>query len=204
MIRIKYGYEQHLPSDYNFYFTGNHMMQKLSSFIFYRLWGWELIGRFPEVSKCVVIVAPHTSWVDFVLGLLVRSIVGKEVHFIGKHSLFKPPFGWIFRSLGGTPIDRSKNSDTVAQTVEIFRQRKVFRLALSPEGTRKKVEKWKTGFYYIARQAEVPIIMVALDFGKKQVKISDPVWTSGDINADRKTFMGFFQGVEGKIPEYGI
>lgn len=180
------------------------MMQKLSSFIFYRLWGWELVGRFPEVSKCVVIVAPHTSWVDFIIGLLVRSIVGLEVNFIGKHSLFKPPFGWIFRSLGGTPIDRSKNSDTVAQTVEIFRQREVFRLALSPEGTRKKVEKWKTGFYYIARQANVPIVMVALDFGKKQVKISDAVWTSGDINTDMEIFMGFFQGVKGKIPEYGI
>ena len=178
------------------------MMQKLSSFIFYRLWGWELVGRFPEVSKCVVIVAPHTSWVDFIIGLLVRSIVGLEVNFIGKHSLFKPPFGWIFRSLGGTPIDRSKNSDTVAQTVEIFRQREVFRLALSPEGTRKKVEKWKTGFYYIARQANVPIVMVALDFGKKQVKLSGPNFPTNNKDADFEVYRKFFQGVVGKIPAY--
>ena len=141
-------------------------MRTLSSFIYYRLLGWKLVGSFPEVSQCVVIVAPHTSWVDFIIGLLVRSIVGKEVHFIGKHSLFKPPFGWLFRWLGGTPIDRSKNQDTVASTVEIFKRKEVFRLALSPEGTRKKVETWKTGFYYIAKQAGVPVVMVALDFGQ--------------------------------------
>ncbi|MBT8282654.1 MAG: 1-acyl-sn-glycerol-3-phosphate acyltransferase, partial [Muriicola sp.] len=101
-------------------------MKKLSSFIFLRLWGWKIVGSFPDIAKCVVIVAPHTSWVDFIVGVLVRSIVGEEIHFIGKHSLFKPPFGWIFRSLGGTPIDRSKNSDTVASTVEIFEQKEVF------------------------------------------------------------------------------
>ncbi|WP_342774046.1 1-acyl-sn-glycerol-3-phosphate acyltransferase [Muriicola soli] len=178
------------------------MMKKLSSFIFHRLWGWELIGSFPEITKCVVIVAPHTSWVDFIIGVLVRSIVGKEVHFIGKHSLFKPPFGWIFRSLGGTPIDRSKNSDTVASTVEIFKQKEVFRLALSPEGTRKKVEKWKTGFYYIARQAGVPVVMVALDFGKKQVKISQPVFPTINKEADFELYKEFFKGVVGKIPAY--
>ncbi|MBT8280752.1 MAG: 1-acyl-sn-glycerol-3-phosphate acyltransferase [Muriicola sp.] len=177
-------------------------MKKLSSFIFLRLWGWKIVGSFPDIAKCVVIVAPHTSWVDFIVGVLVRSIVGEEIHFIGKHSLFKPPFGWIFRSLGGTPIDRSKNSDTVASTVEIFEQKEVFRLALSPEGTRKKVEKWKTGFYYIARQAEVPVVMVALDFGKKQVKISQPVFPTNNKDADFEMYKGFFEGVIGKIPEY--
>lgn len=160
------------------------------------------MGQFPEVSKCVVIVAPHTSWVDFLIGLLVRSIVGKKVHFIGKHTLFKPPFGWIFRRLGGTPIDRTKNHDTVASTVEIFKGREVFRLALSPEGTRKKVEKWRTGFYYIAKQAGVPVVMVALDFGKKRVLISAPVTPTDDKESDMEKFRDFYRGVVGKIPEY--
>ena len=177
-------------------------MRTLSSFIYYRLLGWKLVGSFPEVSQCVVIVAPHTSWVDFIIGLLVRSIVGKKVHFIGKHSLFKPPFGWLFRWLGGTPIDRSKNQDTVASTVEIFEKKEVFRLALSPEGTRKKVETWKTGFYYIAKQAGVPVVMVALDFGQKRVLISDPVFTTDDKESDMKKFRDFYRGVVGKIPEY--
>lgn len=177
-------------------------MRTLSSFIYYRLLGWKLVGSFPEISQCVVIVAPHTSWVDFIIGLLVRSIVGKEVHFIGKHSLFKPPFGWLFRWLGGTPIDRRKNQDTVASTVEIFEKKEVFRLALSPEGTRKKVETWKTGFYYIAKQAGVPVVMVALDFGQKRVLISDPVFTTDDKEKDMRGFRDFYKGVVGKIPEY--
>ncbi|MDX1314648.1 MAG: 1-acyl-sn-glycerol-3-phosphate acyltransferase [Eudoraea sp.] len=179
-------------------------MKALASFIYFRLMGWKLSGNFPDVSKCVVIVAPHTSWIDFLVGLLVRKIVGMEINFIGKKSLFKPPFGWWFRYLGGTPVDRFKNEDTVASISRIFNSRDQFRLALSPEGTRKKVEKWRSGFYYIAKAAEVPIVMVAFDFGKKEVKISDPVWPTDDKEADFITYMEFYKGVEGKIPEYGI
>ncbi len=177
-------------------------MRVLSKFIFFKLMGWELMGPFPDVKKCVVIVAPHTSWVDFFLGLLVRSILKEEINFIGKKSLFNPPFGWYFRWMGGTPIDRSKNSDTVVSTAKIFTQRQVFRLALSPEGTRKKVTAWKTGFYYIAKEAKVPIVMVAFDYGKKQVKISDPVVTTDNKESDFKRYKEFFSGVVGKIPEY--
>lgn len=179
-------------------------MRTLASFIYFRLMGWKLIGDFPDVSKCVVIVAPHTSWVDFLVGLLVRKIVNQEINFIGKKSLFKPPFGWWFRYLGGAPVDRFKNEDTVASISRIFSTRDKFRLALSPEGTRKKVEKWRTGFYYIAKSAGVPIVMVAFDYGKKEVKISDPVYPTDDKEEDFKTYLNFYQGVEGKIPEYGI
>jgi 1-acyl-sn-glycerol-3-phosphate acyltransferase len=164
--------------------------------------GWKLIGPFPEVNKCVVIVAPHTSWVDFFIGLLVRSIVNREINFIGKKSLFNPPIGWYFRWMGGTPIDRSRNSDTVVHTTKIFEQRDIFRLALSPEGTRKKVTQWKTGFYYIAKQAKVPIVLVSFDYGKKQVKISEPVFTTDNKETDFKRYKEFYKGVVGKIPEY--
>ncbi len=176
-------------------------MHTLAKFIYFKIMGWKLIGSFPKVDKCVVIVVPHTSWVDFFLGLLVRRVLNEEINFIGKKSLFKPPFGWYFRWMGGTPIDRSKNMDTVRATVKIFQQKKQFRLALSPEGTRKKVSEWKTGFYYIAKAAEVPIVLVAFDFGEKQVKISTPHYPTDDKELDFKTYKAFFKGVMGKIPE---
>lgn len=176
-------------------------MHTLAKFIYFKILGWKLVGEFPKVDKCIVIVVPHTSWVDFFLGLLVRRVVNEEVNYIAKKSLFKPPFGWYFRWMGGAPIDRSKNMDTVGAIANIFERRKQFRLALSPEGTRKKVSEWKTGFYYIAKAAGVPIVMVAFDFGGKQVKISDPHFPTGDKEVDFNTYKSFFQGVLGKVPE---
>ncbi len=177
-------------------------MNTLAKWLYFRILGWKLHGNFPDVDKCVVIVVPHTSWIDFFLGLLVRRIFDKEVNFIGKQSLFKPPFGWYFRWMGGTPIDRSKHNDTVKSTVKIFNEREQFRLALSPEGTRKKVTKWKTGFYYIAKAAEVPIVLIAFDYGKKEVKVSEAIYTTDNKEEDFKNYKKFFEGVKGKIPEY--
>ncbi|EAR01877.1 1-acyl-sn-glycerol-3-phosphate acyltransferase [Maribacter sp. HTCC2170] len=179
-------------------------MHKLGKFIYYRLLGWKTVGEFPKLDKCVVAVVPHTSWVDFFLGLLIRSVINQDINFIGKKSLFTPPFGWFFRWMGGAPIDRSKSNDTVTAIANIFKEKKVFRLALSPEGTRKKVDKWKTGFYYIAKTANVPIVLVAFDYGNKQIKFSEPQIPSKNLNEDYKTYISFFQGVVGKIPEYGI
>jgi 1-acyl-sn-glycerol-3-phosphate acyltransferase len=179
-------------------------MQRLAKFIFFKILKWSLIGSFPDVAKCVVIVVPHTSWVDFFLGLLVRRVFNVEVNFIGKESLFRPPFGWYFRWMGGTPIDRSKSQNKVAAIAKIFDGHKKFRLALAPEGTRKKVTDWRTGFYYIAKTAQVPIVMVAFDFGKKQVKVSEPQYPTDDMAADLETYKEFYKGVVGKIPEYSF
>ena len=162
--------------------------------------GWSLKGQFPShLKKCVIAVVPHTSWWDFLLGLLVRKIWNEEINYIGKKSLFDSPFGWFFKWTGGAPIDRSKTNDTVKATAQVFNDREKFRLALSPEGTRKKVDKWKTGFYYIAESAKVPIVLVAFDYGKKEIKISKPFQVTGDKEADFKSYEIFFQGVEGKI-----
>ena len=156
------------------------------------------------MQKCVVIVVPHTSWVDFLLGLLVRRVINKKFHYVGKKSLFKPPFGWYFRWLGGTPVDRSKSSDTVSAIAQIFDDRDEFRFALAPEGTRKKVSQWKTGFYYIAHKAGVPIIMVAFDYGKKEIKFSQPFYASGDFDKDWPFFKEFYRGVTGKVKDYSF
>lgn len=157
-----------------------------------------MVGTFPgHLKKFVIAVVPHTSFVDFFLGVLVRAVWKEAINWIGKKSLFKPPFGWFFRRMGGAPIDRSQKNDTVSSTVQIFNERDVFRLTIAPEGTRQKVGRWKTGFYYIALSAEVPIVLVAFDFGKKQIKISEPYTPTGDIDADFEVYRKFFEGVEG-------
>lgn len=163
-----------------------------------------MIGSFPKLDKCVVIVVPHTSWIDFFLGLLVRRVLNEEINYIAKKSLFKPPLGWYFKWMGGAPIDRSHNNDAVNAISKIFKERKKFRLALSPEGTRKKVAQWKTGFYYIAKSAQVPILMIAFDYGRKQVKISEPQYPSDTKEKDFEIYQRFFNGVKGKVREYSF
>lgn len=177
-------------------------MKAFSSFILFRLLGWRIINDFPQdIKKYVVIAAPHTSWIDFPIAILARMSSGTMVNFIGKGSLFKGPFGFIFRLLGGTPVDRSKNNNLVDSIVALFNSKEEFRLGLSPEGTRKKVAKWKTGFYYIAKGAKVPILMATLDFENKQIKFSEPYDTTDDKEKDFKHFDNFFKGVKGKHSE---
>ncbi len=164
--------------------------------------GWKFAGNFPRhLKKYVVIAAPHTSWLDFPIAIIARNASGEKINYIGKDSLFKGPFGFLFRALGGAPVDRSKNNNLVDAIVHVFNSRDEFRLGLSPEGTRKKVEKWKTGFYFIAKGAGVPIVMATLDFGKKQIKISDPYVPTDDIEKDFHHFHSFYEGVQGKKPE---
>lgn len=177
-------------------------MHSLAKFIYFKVIKWSLKGDFPShIKKCIIIVVPHTSWWDFLLGILVRNVWQEEINYIGKKSLFNSPFGWFFRMTGGTPIDRSKSNDTVSAIAQVFEEKKKFRLSLSPEGTRKKVTKWKTGFYFIAKAAKVPIVMVAFDYGKKEIKISQPYTPSSDQEADFKTYEAFFKGVKGKVAE---
>ncbi len=177
-------------------------MKYISKFIFTKIFGWKLVGNFPkELKKYIVIGAPHTSQFDFFIGLAVRNITGVKINFIGKKSLFKPPFGFIFKKLGGTPVDRNKSTNMVDEIVQIFNKNDEFRLAISPEGTRKKVTKWKTGFYYIAKGANVPIVMFTFDFGKKQVALSKPFYPTEDKENDFNCFYDFYKDVKGKYPE---
>lgn len=179
-------------------------MRRLAKFIYFKVLGWKLNGSFPDVDKCVVIVVPHTHWLDFFLGLLVRKVVGQEINYIAKKSLFAPPFGWFFRWTGGAPVDRSKNSNMVDSVSRIFNEREVFRFALAPEGTRKKVERLKTGFYHIAKKAQVSLVMVAFDFGKKEVKIGEPFYPTDNMEEDFDRIHQFYKGVTGKVREYSF
>jgi len=181
------------------------MGQTLSKWLFFKLAGWTIVGDFPkDVKKYIIVVAPHTSGWDFLIGLLVRSIKQVEAYFIGKDSLFKPPLGWLFRALGGYPVDRSKRTNFVDSVVDLFNSKESFAIAIAPEGTRKRVEKLKTGFYYIALGAKIPIVLGKLDYEHKIVEIAEPMYLSGNIDHDFEKIVSFFRGVKGKYPENSV
>ncbi|WP_348812416.1 1-acyl-sn-glycerol-3-phosphate acyltransferase [Flavobacterium maritimum] len=181
------------------------MKKQIYKWIFYKLMGWKIEGSIdPDIKKCVMMVMPHTSAHDFYLGIFTRGIVDLEMHWVGKKELFRFPFGFYFKYMGGAPLDRSGGLNKVDSIASIFSKRDVFRLAVAPEGTRKKVNELKTGFYYIALKANVPIIPVAFDFGKKVVKIGSPLMPSGNIEADMLILKKHYKGVKGKIPEKGF
>lgn len=172
------------------------------------LWSedWSTQGKFPyHIKKMVIIVGPHTHWKDFIIGVAVRSAYRfSYVKFLGKQELFKPPFGFLFRWLGGTPVDRSNNNNLVDAVVQKFNESESLVIALSPEGTRKKVDKLRTGFYHIARQANVPILMAGLDFANRKVIFSEPFYTTENEEADYEIIRSFFRPIQGKIPEQGL
>lgn len=178
------------------------MRKRLYEFIFFKIMGWKLIGTIsPEVKKCVLMVMPHTCNFDFFIGLFCRGIINLEMNFVGKKELFTFPFGYYFKSIGGAPLDRSGGKNNVDATVDVFNSREVFRMAIAPEGTRKKVTQLRTGFYFIAHKAGVPIIPVAFDYGKKEVKIGAPFITTGNYEEDMKIILAHFKGVQGRFPE---
>ncbi len=181
------------------------MKKWLYQIIFFRLMGWRILGAFdPKIKKCVIMVLPHTSWHDFYIGLFARGIIGLEMHYVAKKELFAFPFGAWFRWMGGAPLDRSGNKNKVDSIADIFARREIFRMAIAPEGTRKKVTALKTGFYYIALKAGVPIIPVAFDFGKKQVSIGHYFYPTGNLDADFQLLLRHFAAVKGKYPEHGF
>ncbi len=180
------------------------MFSFISKFIL-KLLGWKVVGEYPYyLKKCVVIVAPHTSNWDFIIGVLIRSSLKVRANYLGKKELFKPPFGFLFRWLGGYPVDRSNNKNMVDEVVKIFNSKDEFSIALSPEGTRKKVDKLRTGFYHIAKKAQVPIVMAALDFKNKQAIFTEPFFASDDQEADFERILQFFRPIQGMRPELGL
>ena len=177
------------------------MLQRLSKWLL-ALWGFKVTGFYPEsIPKKVYAVYPHTSNWDFLLGILVKFSMPIDVNYVGKDSLFKWPYGFIFRKLGGIPVDRSKSNQFVDQMAEQYQKYPKLAFAIAPEGTRKKVGKFKSGFYYIAVKANVPIILVKFDFGQRIVDFSEPFYPTGDYVKDMKFIIQNFKGTKGKNPE---
>lgn len=179
------------------------MKQRLATAIL-NLLGWKIVGQSPTIPQAVLIVAPHTSSWDFPLGVLARAAINRRIRFIGKASLFRPPFGFLFRWLGGFPVARTVSQDTVSFVVQMFRDNPEFLFALSPEGTRKYTPNIRTGFYQIALQAKVPIVMVGFDFGRKEVQIQAPFQPTGNKKEDFEVILNYFRTVKGYYPEQGI
>jgi 1-acyl-sn-glycerol-3-phosphate acyltransferase len=174
--------------------------------LYWRVTGWKVEGVIPyNEKKLLFIVGPHTSWKDVLVGLAARSVLNFQyARFLGKKELFDGPFGWLFRRWGGTPVDRFSSHGIVNQVVDVFKNNDRIWLAMSPEGTRKKVEKLRTGFYHIAKSAEIPIQMVAMDFSKKLLVFSSLMYTSNDENMDFDIILDFFSNYVGAVPEYDL
>lgn len=166
--------------------------------IFLNIIGWKTIGKLPEnEKKLIIVVAPHTSNWDFIMGVIIRGAMGFQANFLGKKSLFKKPLGFIFSGLGGIPVDRSTSQNMVEQVVEIVNKRSSFILAIAPEGTRGKVKKWRTGFYYIALKANIPIIMCQLDYEHKEARFLDSFYPTGNVDQDLLYIQQQFKEVKG-------
>jgi 1-acyl-sn-glycerol-3-phosphate acyltransferase len=152
----------------------------------------------------VIAAGPHTSAWDFIIGLAIKNELKiKEGHFLGKKELFESGFGWFFKKMGGIPVDRSSPTGLVDQVAAAFSEHDRFILAMSPEGTRKRVEKLKTGFYHIAKKASVPIIPIGFDFLKKEVVIGSPIYPTLEAE-DMKHIISFLSTCHGKHSEKGL
>lgn len=174
---------------------------------FFRFIGWKLVGKFPKDSpKTISIVAPHATWLDFPIGLGVRAEIQLANNlmssFLGKSELFKGLFGWLFRGLGGIPVERFSKNDMVQSVVNLFNSHENLHIALAPEGTRKTVSKLRTGFYYMAKQANVPIIMIGFDYEKKEVIINKPFFLTDDMDEDLKVIARFYNRIGGVKKEW--
>ena len=160
---------------------------------------WSFAGTVPNVAKGVIIVAPHTSNWDFVIGAAAMLALDLDARFLGKHTLFAGPLAPLMRILGGIPIDRSQpGSGVVEEMGDRMRSADRLLLALAPEGTRSSVEKWKTGFHRIALLGGVPIAPVTLDYGRREIRFGPLVMPTEDINSDVAELEAFFAGARGR------
>lgn len=169
-----------------------------------KLFGWKVTGHRPGLPKGIFVVVPHTHWLDFPLGLLARAQMGIDIRFLAKKSLFTGLKGHLFRWLGGYPVERTRRTGFVQTVAEIFKNHERFHIAIAPEGTRKKVEHLRTGFYYIALEAEIPMYLTKFDFAAKEVIISEPVYADPDDPDQIKSIENYFRGVKGKVPRYSF
>ena len=162
--------------------------------------GWTLDRTNPPVTNCVVIAAPHTSNWDFILMLLFAGAFGLKVSWMGKSNLFIKPFGYFLRLIGGISINRRKKNQIVDHMISLFRQRENFLLVVPVEGTRARVNFWKSGFYHIAKGANVPILPTFLDYGNKRGGFGVPIITTNNLLSDMQKIRDFYAPFKGKFP----
>jgi 1-acyl-sn-glycerol-3-phosphate acyltransferase len=175
-----------------------HLLARL----YFWLAGWQVIGHVPDLPKFIVAGGPHTSNMDGFHLILASWHLRVRLEWMVKIELTRGPLGWLVRALGGMPVDRSASSNTVDQIAEQIKQRERVVLVIAPEGTRKKLDHWKTGFYWIAHEAEVPLLLAVMDYSRKAIDVSAPLlYPSGDIESDMERIWGVYAGAGGRFPE---
>jgi 1-acyl-sn-glycerol-3-phosphate acyltransferase len=164
--------------------------------------GWQIEGDLPNVPKAVLILAPHTSNWDFVVGIVAKLALGLHASWLGKHTLFRPPLGFLMRRLGGFPVDRGESQDVVAQAVRRFKETGQLVLGLAPEGTRRAVPRWRSGYYHIAAGARVPIVPVAFHWPRRALVVGPPLMPGPDMATDLRTLAAFYLPMRGRRGEH--
>jgi 1-acyl-sn-glycerol-3-phosphate acyltransferase len=160
--------------------------------------GWGVEGEFPDRPRMIAIVAPHTSNWDFIVGILTVFALGLRVRFLGKHTLFYPPLGWLMRWLGGSPVRRDAPHGLVADVAALFAREEKILLGITPEGTRTRGVPWRSGFYAIAQAAQVPILPAAFDYPRRSVRLFPVFEPTGDYEADLAKLKALYEGVQGR------
>ena len=173
------------------------MKEKFCKWLLHRL-GWTIGPTGENIPKCVICVAPHTSYLDFILGQLFYTAIGRKAHFLMKKEMFFFPLNLIFKKMGGFPVDRSKSKSMTDQMAKLFDKCKSLHLAISPEGTRQKVDEWKKGFYYIALKAQVPIQLAYIDYQKKEMGFKGTFYPTNNVEEDIYTIRSCYQGMYGR------
>lgn len=180
------------------FFSG---LMRAISIVFLKIAGWRRVGRLPELPRYVMIGAHHTSNWDAPIAIAMVFAFRLKAYWLGKHTAFRWPFRGLLKWLGGIPIDRTKSTDVVTQMIEEMKKRAELVLLLAPEGTRKKVTRWKTGFYHIAVGAGVPIVLSFLDYTRKEGGLGPVFHPTGHLAADMADILTFYSTVTGKHPE---
>lgn len=178
------------------------MKQQLCRFIYHRLLGWKTVITVPFYEKCVICAAPHTSNWDLLIGKLFYGSLGRRASFLMKKEWFFFPLNLVFKAMGGIPVNRGKKNSLVDQMARRFASCSRFNLAITPEGTRKANPEWKKGFYYIALQAQVPIMLFGIDYPSKTITCTKAIVPSGDIEKDMREIKRYFMQFIGRHPEY--
>lgn len=175
--------------------------QAIYSFIYRKILGWKAVSSVPKYKKCIICAAPHTSNMDLFIGKLFYGTIGAKASFMMKEEWFFFPLGLFFKNAGGIPVNRGRNNSLVDQMVAVFEKKESFHLAITPEGTRQPNPNWKKGFYYIALKAQVPIVLIGIDYPSKTITAGKAIFPTGDIEKDMKEIKRYYKDFRGKNPE---
>ena len=174
------------------------MIQTFAKWLLFNVLHWKEQVSVEHRDKCILVVAPHTSNWDFLLGELYYAAIGRKALFLMKREWFFWPLGILLKRIGGIPVDRRRHTSLTDYLAEMAGKRNHFELAITPEGTRKATDQWKLGFYFIALKAKLPILLFGINYKERCIVCTKEIWPSGDVDADMKIIKEYFAQFKGK------